>query len=767
MGFPIRARWLFALLPTALACDGAHHSGSSADAGQVHMDAGADAGAHPHHDAGDHALDGGPDASIPDWGLDERPKNETCIAPAKPGLPGVTTERAFTGLTFDHPVGLFQARSDDAHLYVIEQSTGKVKRFPKLAGAKPGDVEVMLTLKVVVPDYEGDEIGLLGLAFDPAFGENGHIYVFYNPREGELRSTIARYTLSADGKRFDPASKLTILEVKQPYHNHKGGNLAFGPDGNLYIGFGDGGGGDDQHCFALDPQIPLGKFFRIDVRGATAQKPYAIPADNPYAQGGGLPEIYAIGVRNPWRWSFDRETGALWAGDVGQNEFEEVDRIERGKNYGWKVKEGKSCFADRSCVESELYPDRKPPELPACDDPSFTEPVWTYGREEGAVVTGGYVYRGHKLPGLVGKYVYGDFTNGRIWALSESDGQVDNQLLVESGISLAAFGEDNQGELYALDWQQGRIHALVSKNAQAHGGPPTLLSDTGCVNPNHPAEPLAAMIPYDVRVAFWSDGAGKQRWLALPDGTHMEVEADGDLVLPPGSVALKRFDLAGKPFETRFFVRYADGSYGGYTYRWNDDGKDATLLSDALDTEVSGQPWHYPSSAECARCHHAVDGGHLGIELAQLDQDFSYPSGRRANQLRTLEHLGMLTLPEGPRPTPLARLDDESASLEARARSYLHANCSQCHRPGGPGRGAMDMRFSAADPHLCDQAPLEGDLGIAGAFIVSPGDPARSLLHVRMSRRDEKGMPPLASARVDEAGLTLVGKWIDSLTVCE
>jgi uncharacterized repeat protein (TIGR03806 family) len=754
------------LLPWAPACDDA--GPHPLDAGDHDMDATTPDGGphHPGNDAGPGSDDAGADAAVPDWGIDKRPRNETCVAPQKPGLPGVATERAFAAIEFDHPVGMFQLRSDDQHLYVIEQSTGKVKRFPSQPDVKPSDVQVMLTLKVVEPDYEGDEIGLLGLAFDPEFASNGHAYVFYNPREGALRSTIERYTLSADKKRFDPASKLTILEVKQPYHNHKGGNIAFGPDGNLYIGFGDGGGGDDQHCFALDPQIPLGKFFRIDVRGASKDAPYAIPSDNPYAQGGGLPEIYALGVRNPWRWSFDRETGALWAGDVGQNEFEEVDRIERGKNYGWKVKEGKSCFADRTCVESELYHDRKPPELPACDAPGFTDPVWDYGRNEGAVVTGGYVYRGHKLPALVGRYVYGDFTNGRIWALDDSGGQVDNQLLVESGISLAAFGEDNQGELYAVDWEKGGIHALVARNAQGQGSLPTLLSATGCVDPAQPAEPLPAMIPYDVRVPFWSDGAHKQRWLALPDDTHMEIAADGDLELPPGSVALKRFDLAGKPFETRFFVRYADGSYGGYTYRWNADGKDATLLSDALDIEVSGQPWHYPSSAECVRCHHAVDGGHLGIELAQLDLDFDYQSGRRANQLRTLEHLGMLTLP-GARPTPLARLDDTSASLEARARSYLHANCSQCHRTGGPGRGAMDMRFSAADPQLCDQAPLEGDLGIKGAFILSPGELEKSLLHVRMARRDDKGMPPLASARVDEAGLSIVDQWIQSLTTCD
>jgi uncharacterized repeat protein (TIGR03806 family) len=754
-----------ALLALASGCPDPHGGPrDGVDAGAPDGSAGMDGGG--DGDAGPGGQDAGADASRSDgglFGLDERPRNDSCIAPAKPSLGGVGLQRAFAALRFERPVGLHAAPGDDAHLYVLEQGTGRVKRFPR-HDPGPGDVEVMLTLRVEW-QFPGEETGLLGLAFDPAFATNGFVYVHYNPR-GSVRSVIDRFTLSGDA--FDPASRLTILEVEQPYGNHKGGHLAFGPDGHLYIGLGDGGSGGDPHCFAMDPEVLLGKFLRLDVRGATADAPYAIPADNPFASGGGRPEIYALGVRNPWRWSFDRLTGELWMGDVGQVEREEVSIVERGKNYGWKVVEGNHCTeaSELSCAPSELFPGHAAPALPKCDDPDLVAPIWDYPRSEGTTITGGYVYRGQKLAQLYGKYVYADFGNGRIWALVRGQTSALNTLIADTGLAVAAFGEDQDGELYAVDWEGGGIHALVASDDEPEDALPALLSQTGCVEPADARQMKAAAIPYDVQVPFWSDGAEKQRWLAIPDGTHVELDADGDFVLPPGGVAIKEFRLGGRRIETRFYVRWADGSYGGYTYRWQNDGTDARLLASSFNSDEEGVPWHYPSRAECERCHHAAAGNHLGLEAIQLDRDFTYPSGRTANQLTTLAHIGILSLPAGGTPEPMVRVDDASAALEARARSYLHANCGHCHRPGGTGRGVMDLRYHSDTPRLCNQAPIEGDLDIPGALIVAPGAVERSLLHVRMARRDDRGMPPLASSQVDEAGARLLSDWIESLQSC-
>jgi uncharacterized repeat protein (TIGR03806 family) len=715
---------------------------------------------------GDGDGDGGADGGV--FGLDERPANPTCVAPTKPALSGVKVERVFPALNFRQPVGIYAAPGDDAHLFVIEQGTGKVQRFPKTKNPAAADVKTMLTLSVSW-NGEGDEMGLLGLAFDPDFAKNGFVYVHYNPSGSQIRSVIDRYTLSGDV--FDPATRLAILDIEQPYWNHKGGHIAFGPDKLLYIGFGDGGAGNDPHCFAQDPAILLGKFLRIDVRGATPEKPYDIPADNPYAGGGGRGEVYATGIRNPWRWSFDRVSGELWAGDVGQDAYEEVDLIEKGKNYGWKVREGKHCIEDSwalACEASSLFPGRDIPELPACDATSFAEPIWDYPREEGTVVTGGYVYRGKKISPLYGKYVYGDFSTGRISALVRGVSEQDlpnNQLIVDTDLMIASFGEDNQGELYVVDFAGG-IHALVESDEEPEDELPALLSQTGCVEAGDVQTLVKGAIPYDVRVPFWSDGAAKQRWLAIPDGTHIELAADGDFVLPPGGVAIKQFSIGERPIETRFYVRWSDGSYGGYTYRWQKDGKDARLLTSSFNSEEGGLEWHYPSRAECERCHHGSAGGHIGIEAIQLDFDFTYPGERTANQLATLAHIDVLKLPGEGTPEPLVKVDDASLDLATRARAYLHANCAHCHRPRGTGRGAMDMRFHGEEPGMCNQAPLEGDLGIPGALIVAPGNVERSLLHVRMARRDDKAMPPLASSLVDESGAALVKAWIESLESC-
>ena len=356
----------------------------------------------------------------------------------------VALERVYENLTFSRLTNLVQAGS---RLFVTEQ-TGRVLSFP--IGPEPPEADVFLDIRDRVSDA-GNEEGLLGLAFDPEFDANGHFYVYYsaaNPR----RSVVSRFTAAATGTAgpknagiAEPESEFVIMQVLQPYKNHNGGQLAFGPDGMLYISLGDGGLGGDPHGNGQDPSTLLGSILRIDVSGVGPDQGYRVPPDNPFV---GSPdardEVWAYGFRNPWRFSFDRKNGDLWTGDVGQNSFEEVDLVQRGGNYGWNTLEGNHCFSPRT----------------GCDPSGTLLPVIEYGSDKGCSVIGGYVYRGTAVPSLAGTYLYGDFCSGEIHGFRFENGEVaGHSLLVDSGFMITSFGEDKQGEIYALS-QDGGIYRL-------------------------------------------------------------------------------------------------------------------------------------------------------------------------------------------------------------------------------------------------------------------------------------------------------------------
>ena len=292
-----------------------------------------------------------------------------------------------------------------------------------------------------------------------------------------------------------------------------------------------------------------------------------------------------------------------------------------------------------------------------------------------------------------------------------------------------------------------------------------------------PTQPATGLIPYDINVPFWSDGAVKARWYAIPDGTTIDVSGDGDWLFPNGTVLMKHFRLNGILFETRLFMRHTNGEWAGYTYEWNMAGTDATRVIGGKATDVQGQTWTYPSESQCMNCHTQGANFSLGLETAQLNRDFRYPStGLSVNQLETAERIGMLT---SPLPDDVDNLDSlydltdistlpPAEDLEIASRDYLHTNCSGCHRPTGPTPSNMDLRYHTAfsSTNTCDELPLSGDLGIANARLIDPGDAATSLIPNRMGRRDVHGMPPLASALSDTDGVSLISQWIDGLTGC-
>ncbi len=364
-----------------------------------------------------------------------------CNEPSNAQNAAVRLEPFVNGFT--QPLFVTPAGDGSGRLFVVEQR-GRVRVVE--------DGEVLDEPFLDVSDLVSccGERGLLGLAFHPGFEENGLFYVNYTNTSGN--TVVAEYRASDDLTRADPGSGTTLLTIPQPYGNHNGGHLAFGPDGYLYIGTGDGGSGGDPEENGQDLSTLLGALLRIDVDGGAATgEAYSIPESNPFVSTeGARPEIWAYGLRNPWRFSFDRETGDLWIGDVGQNEWEEID-VEPsggagGENYGWNVMEGAHCFEPAT----------------GCDETGLVLPVLEYPHSEGSSVTGGYRYRGAALPELVGTYVFGDFTSGRIWGATENgDGGFSSEELVNAGFRISTFGEDEAGELYVADYSGGTLYKLT------------------------------------------------------------------------------------------------------------------------------------------------------------------------------------------------------------------------------------------------------------------------------------------------------------------
>jgi len=350
-------------------------------------------------------------------------------------------ERVFPELSFQEMTNLVRP-DDTSDLMFVTEQRGIIYAF-SADNAQQADTFLDITDRV---NRGGNEEGLLGLAFDPDYKENGHFYVYYsadNPR----RSVLSRFSLDQENTDVAaPESEIIIMEIEQPYGNHNGGQIVFGPDRYLYIGLGDGGSAGDPEGNGQSLDTLLGSILRIDVSGVSGPGDYEIPADNPFVDtAGARAEIWAFGLRNPWRFSFDSETGLLWAGDVGQGSWEEIDIIAKGGNYGWNTMEGLHCYSPAS----------------GCDQSDLTLPIAEYDHSQGCSVTGGYVYRGDRIASLKGYYVYGDYCSGNIWALAYDGSTVtENVLLVDSDLSITSFGQDLAGNLYILD-RQGGIYTLT------------------------------------------------------------------------------------------------------------------------------------------------------------------------------------------------------------------------------------------------------------------------------------------------------------------
>ncbi|MGC4079579.1 MAG: PQQ-dependent sugar dehydrogenase [Rubrivivax sp.] len=706
----------------------------------------------------DAATDSGPQRAP--FGLDARPPNPTCKAGPRPTgtadfeLVDVTPNL----LGKNYTVQAIMAPGDPSRWFIVTQD-GSIWSFPSDGSAF--DPSLVLKLPPDKVRFVG-EAGLLGLAFDPNWMVNRTAYISYNGGPaGDTgvvdKSYLSRIKSTDNGQTLSLATEEVLLAVDQPgFINHKGGLLAFGADGYLYWGLGDGGDANDPFDNGQNKNTLLGKMLRIKV-GPTG--PYTIPPDNPLAAGGGKPELFAWGLRNPWRWSFDRATGDLWVGDVGQNIWEEVDIIQKGGNYGWKIREAAHC----------RYPTVEP-----CDgDGSLIDPVYEYEHLSGftgpGAVIGGYVYRGTQVPELVGKYVFSDITLAEVYVLDFDpiSGKPTSTKFADSTV-VASFAEDLAGEVYGVGFGDSHLLKVRKKQSTQTVTFPSKLSETGCFDKADPRKALPMMIPYEINVPFWSDGADKSRWVALPDDEKMNVRPDGDIDFPKGTVLAKEFRVGGKRVETRLFVKH-DDEWGGYSYEWNEAETEATLLASGKTRKIGSLTWTFPSRSQCMQCHSSAAGRSLGLETPQLVRDVVYASTNRvAPQIDTLEHIGLLANVAAAKsltawPDPFG-----TAPVDQRARAYLSSNCSHCHRPGGLGGGGLNLRFEAslADTKTCNRDPSAGTLGIAGAKLLAPGDPSRSVLLARMKSTEAYKMPPLARTTEDTKGVSVIANWISGISSC-
>ena len=336
---------------------------------------------------------------------------------------------AFPNLQFRDPVGIYAAGDQSNRLFVVEQA-GVIKVFENNESVNAASIFLNISDRVT----SGGELGLLGLAFPRQFNESEFFYVYYTT-DNPLRSVVSRFSVSqTDKNKADVNSEKILLQVEQPFPNHKGGEISFGPDGYLYIGLGDGGGAGDPLGNGQNRSTLLGKILRIDVNSASVSLNYSIPRDNPFVGNnrGFREEIYAYGLRNPWRFSVDSVTGRLWVGDVGQDRIEEVDIVKSGGNYGWNIMEGRLCYSPPS----------------GCNQTGLSPPIWEYNHTLGDAVIGGFVYRGAVFPDLAGTYVYGDYGSGKIWGLRYDGTNSTNSELAATGVHITSFGLDQKGELY-------------------------------------------------------------------------------------------------------------------------------------------------------------------------------------------------------------------------------------------------------------------------------------------------------------------------------
>ena len=704
------------------------------------------------------------DTGICQTAIEAEPTATVDVKEISPNV-GIGLEKCFERLRFQRPILLTHSGDGSDRIFILEQG-GRILVFEN--GPSPIKTKVFLDISARVSRI-GNEEGLLGLAFHPDYKTNGQFFVSYSSKGQTQQSVIARYRVRKDNaNQADPDSEEVILRQLQPYRNHNGGDIKFGADGFLYISFGDGGDKNDPHSHGQNLETWLGSILRIDVDSEDEGKKYAVPPDNPFVDRSKLaenqnaaPEIWAYGLRNVWRFSFDRETGDLWAADVGQNKTEEVDIITAGGNYGWNRYEADEVFKEETSLALG----------------EAVKPVVSYDHKLGKSITGGHVYHGKRFKEMDSLYFYADYFSGNLWSLRKTEANKYQSTLVrQTGRSIASFGEDQDGEVYACSFD-GYLYRVVpsEKPANVFVKWDQKLSHTGIFSSLKKQTVSDAYSRYEVNAPFWSDNAVKHRYFKLPEGASLGYQESGTWTIPVGTQIVKHFQTRRKkPIETRLIVRTDDG-WEAATYVWDNKGKEADLVPNGKQFEI-WQPekgskkwkpviWHSPSSSECASCHTDAAGYVLGINTAQLNR---VQEGQKNNQILQWIEKGLVDLDvfDADSAPKYCYPFDESEDLETRARVLLEVNCAMCHRPDGPGNANIDLRFQTPTDQtkMINVPPAQSDLGDAGNRILKPGTPEKSTLWKRMETLGQGRMPTIGSTVVDKQGVDLISQWIESMT---
>lgn len=755
------------------------------------------------------------------FGLETRTSWTTSNFRGRPEPPlAFKAERIFPHVNFKQPTVISNAPGTKR--FFVGEQQGKIFSLPADQNCQAADLFVdvndLIAAQSAKDGREGKQAyrldGMYGLTFHPDFQKNRRCYVCYvmsfsnfwvdgaHPNGSRV---VSLKVTEDDPPRAIPESEEVIITWLQGGHN--GGCIKFGPDGCLYISTGDGGfafppdgGNTGQDITDLESSI-----LRIDVDHRDQGRAYAIPADNPFADktnekfAKARGEVWSYGVRNPWKISFDRKLGDLWVGDVGWEMWELIYRVKRGDNYGWSIMEGSQPVHD----ERERGPT---PIVPAAVEIPHTD---------GASVTGGFVYRGKNFPELDGIYLFGDWETRRIWGVKiDGDKVGPRHELVEPTVRVVDFAEDNDGELYLLDYDDGTIHAIV-RNEVDPSQPrfPTKLSETGIFADVAKHNIAPGVLPFSINAPMWADYASAERFLGIPGDGAIALHPKAtqiagsmfsrSLDFPKDSVLVKTQSLEtvqGEPATKRRVetqVLHFDGrDWRGYAYLWNNEQTDAELVPSEgttrtfkiKDAAAPGgereQPWRVASRMECIRCHNPWAEFSLAFNPPQLNRDHDYASlgGRSDNQLRTLKHLGVIIdkireqnaddsfdVPEQPlsiSETPhLANPYDAGEPVDARGRAYLHVNCAHCHRFGGGGSAYVHLPFDVklADMKAVDKRPGQGTFGIADAKLLAPGDPYKSVMFLRMAKDGPGHMPQIGTHYIDAAGLEVMHDWIRQL----
>ena len=698
------------------------------------------------------------------------------------------------GISFDRPVCI-AAAPGETRLFVVERF-GRVWVINDLANPTK-QLFLDISSRVHAADWEQSRRteGLSSIAFHPNFATNHRFFVTYNlvtttSAGSGHHNRVSEFRASDDNQTGLANTEIPMITQFDEGDGHNINDLHFGPDGYLYIATGDEGdagtGDDFNNAQRIDKDF-FSAIMRIDVdkksgnltpnsHPASHPTTYKIPADNPYVGATSFngiavdrnkvrTEFFAVGLRNPWRFSFDPQTDKIYEGDVGQHGREEVNIIVKGGNYGWSFKEG-------------TLNGSKAASTPA----NFTSiaPIYEYGTgfgsDQGFSVTGGVVYRGNRTPSLFGHLIFADYVSGNIWSMNIDSQPYQKPTRLFGVTGIAGFGYDpRNGDVLLVDHDRGRILRLQLSGGGASNLPASL-SETGIFADLATLRPNTGIYPYDVNVPLWSDDALKKRWFSIPADKKMTFNADGNWTFPSGSVWIKHFDMEttlGNPstairVETRVLVKNDVGLYG-VTYKWDTSGN-AYLVPESGETRgivvntgatVRRQTWRFPSRAECLNCHTTVSGQILGFNTPQMNRDYGYGSVT-TNQIAALANAGFFENP--PAHThhllALAPLEDLSASREFRARSYLFANCGQCHQPGGTVYSAWDARPTTPISHAgIVNGRLLNSSGTSDK-VITPGNTNTSAILKRMSILSEGRMPPLASTVVDRKAIQLLTEWV-------